>query len=425
MRRFLYPVFFVVFLTGCASFKPVERELLKSPLLTDHHTGFALYDWEARKVVVEHNADLHFVPASNTKLFSLYAGLMMLGDSIPALRYVVRGDSLIFWGTGNAAFLNPDLPDTAALAFLRRRPERLFFSTSNFTGERLGPGWSWSDYNEYYLPEIAPFPLYGNIVRFDAPDRRPGLFVSPRFFQDSLTSVSGRPRSREVQRDEFRNRFDRPEAVRPFRQDVPYRWSPGLAAALLSDTLNRPVTFINVPFDPQARTLYGLPVDAYYQLMMKVSDNLLAEHLLLSASGQDSLNSRKAIETMLTRHLADLPDKAIWVDGSGLSRYNLFTPRSILMLLQKLYQKVPQERLFNLLAVGGQPGTLRSMFKSEKPFVFAKTGSLSGVYNLSGYLITRKGKLLSFSMMHNNFPGPVGDLRKRTEAFLTKIHERY
>ncbi|GAB3894756.1 hypothetical protein GCM10028803_10210 [Larkinella knui] len=426
MRSLLYPLCAFLVLTGCATYRPILRQLRQNPQLTDHFTGFALYDWKQQKLVVQHNASQYFTPASNTKLVSFYAGLVTLGDSIPALRYSLRADSLIFWGTGDPLLLNQNLPDTTVLRFLRNRPERLVFSPANYSGPRFGPGWSWDDFNDDYSTELAPLPLYGNFVRFLSPDRVARLDVEPRFFRDSVSAVSVRKFSRDVQRDEVRNHFDRPAAVRPFHQDIPFRWSPALAARLLADTLHREVSVANLRFDRSAKTLYSQPADSLYKRMLHVSDNMLAEHLmLLCSSVQDTLNSSLGIETVLKKHLADLPDKPNWVDGSGLSRYNLFTPRSLVSLLGKIYKIVPQERLFRLLAVGGSTGSIQRLYTTDRPFVYAKSGSMTGVYNLSGYLITKKGKLMLFSMMHNNFAGSVADLRNRTAAFLTEIYQRY
>jgi len=424
MRLFLCPILFLLLLlTGCSSYRPLSRELRKSPALNDHFTGFALYDWKTQKLVVQHNAEQYFVPASNTKLFSFYAGLTTLGDSVPALRYVSRNDSLIFWGTGDPSLLNPNLPDTTVIHFLRQRPERqLVFSPANYAGPRLGPGWAWDDYNDDYSAELAALPLYGNIVRFKAAGQ---LTTAPRFFRDSLGS-SAQHRGRRVQRDEARNHFDRPTFSRPFQQDVPYRWTPELAAQLLTDTLRRGVVVAPVPFDRSARTVFSVRTDSLYKRMLQVSDNLLAEHLMiLCSSTQDTLSSSVGIETAIQKTLSDLPQKPVWRDGSGLSRYNLFTPQSLVVLLQKIYRKVPQERLFKLLAVGGSTGTIQKVYKTDRPFVYAKSGSMTGVYNLSGYLITKKGELLLFSLMHNNFAQSVAEMRDRTAAFLTRIYERY
>lgn len=422
-----YPIacLLLLFLFGCSPARQISRDLRRNPAYTDHLTGFALYDPVRQQTLLQHNAQQHFVPASNTKLFSFYAGLMSLGDSVPTLRYVVRGDSLIFWGTGNPLLLNPNLPDSAALRFLRSRPEKLFLSVSNFSGARLGPGWSWDDYNDDYSTEITPFPLYGNFVRFIAPDRVPNLYVNPRFFADSVTRSTHPKLPRTIQRAEWTNRFIRPAADKPFQQDVPFRWTPALATKLLADTLKREVTLIGKSFDRTAKVVYGSPADSLYKRMLVVSDNMLADHLMLMSASADTLNLAWAIRQTLTKHLSDLPGKAGWVDGSGLSRYNLFTPQQLIMLLQKIYAKVPQERLFKLLPAGGRSGTLRTLNKTETPYIFAKSGSMTGVYNLSGYIVTRKKRVLLFSMMHNNFVQPVSEIRKRTADFLETVRDRF
>jgi len=137
------------------------------------------------------------------------------------------------------------------------------------------------------------------------------------------------------------------------------------------------------------------------------------------------LNTTEAIEHAQRSILADLPDRPLWRDGSGLSRYNLFTPRTMVALLGKIAKEIPQDRLFNILPAGGKSGTLRTMFKGQEAFVHAKTGSLTNVYCLSGYLVTKKGRVLYFSFMNNNFIKPTSEIRTEVARILTGIRDRY
>ncbi len=161
--------------------------------------------------------------------------------------------------------------------------------------------------------------------------------------------------------------------------------------------------------------------------MMQESDNFIAEQLLLVCAAvlSDTLQPEIAIKHIQTNFLNDLPDKPVWVDGSGLSRYNLFTPRSIVRTWEKIYELVPRDRLFALLAVGGKSGTIRNWYKADRPYIFGKTGSLSNNHSLSGYLVTRKGKTLIFSFMNSNFTASGSEVRRNMQSILNFIYETY
>ncbi|QJW92113.1 peptidase S13 [Spirosoma taeanense] len=419
MKAIFATIAVTLFVMGCSPARRIARDLRTQPIYTDHFTGVALYDPVRQRKLIQHNADKTFTPASNTKLFSFYTGVLSLRDSLPVLHYIVRNDSLIFWGTGNPLLLHPDLPDSTALSFLRSRPERLFFSAANYTGPRFGPGWSWDDYNDYYSAELVPLPIYGNVVRFI------NKSVSPARFRDSVQTTDG---TGSVRRDEFRNQFRQLADRRTTGQDIPFRWSAALAAQLLADTLHRPVGVVNRPMPADARLIRGSSTDSLYKRMLQISDNQFAEQILFMVSAERGTEKLQPVTEL--RRVADSilhypTGAAKWVDGSGLSRYNLFTPNVLIDLLGKIAAKVPQQRLFALLPAVGQSGTLQGMTVAGEPYIFAKSGSMSGVYNLSGYMVTKQGKTLQFSIMHNNFTQPISEMRRRTTELLKQIHKRF
>jgi D-alanyl-D-alanine carboxypeptidase/D-alanyl-D-alanine-endopeptidase (penicillin-binding protein 4) len=212
-----------------------------------------------------------------------------------------------------------------------------------------------------------------------------------------------------------------------FHWEIPFHYSHDFLTFLLSDTLKKEVKVLPVPLDSGAATLYSVPADSLYKVMMQESDNFIAEQLLLMCAGvvSDTMRTDIAIREVKKRFLTDLPDEPIWVDGSGLSRMNLFTPRSIVALWNKTYELVPRDRLFSLLAVGGVSGTIRNNYKGERPYVFGKTGSLRNNHMLSGFVVTRKGRTLLFSWMNNNFTVSTGTVRGRMEEILKFIYESY
>ncbi|MCB0556132.1 MAG: D-alanyl-D-alanine carboxypeptidase [Phaeodactylibacter sp.] len=410
----------------------IER-FQNSELFPQIFTGFALYDPEAQTMLFEKDADKYYTPASNTKILTFYTALQVLGDSIPALRYVQTGDSIIFWGTGNPLFLHPKLPtDSTVLAFLKDTTYQLFFSTHNFQEERFGPGWAWDDYNDYYQAERSPFPIYGNLARFERLELEEGFQVFPPHFQDHLAFNPSMDNTRpRIRRQEFANSFEynhRALSGLPFSTEVPFCTSPQTIAELLSDTLGRPVGLINLlelPAQP-AMTLQSPIPDTLYRLFLYESDNFIAEQLLLACSEKISgvLQTEEAIDYASDSLFQSLPDKLVWRDGSGLSRYNLFTPRDLVGILDMLYQKVPHERLLSFFPAGGVRGTIQEFYKGDKePYVFAKTGTLANKHCLSGYLLTKKGRLLIFSFMNNNYVDGTGQVKEEMEKVLRYVRE--
>ena len=144
----------------------VKKLFRQSEMMNGHFAGFVLYDLDKQRTIYEQNADKYFTPASNTKLFTFYTCLQMLGDSIPSMQYVTRGDSLIFWGTGAPGLLHRELKGTKPLNLLINATQHLYFSSGRYQNNILGAGWAWDDYNDYYQAEINELPLYGNTVQF-------------------------------------------------------------------------------------------------------------------------------------------------------------------------------------------------------------------------------------------------------------------
>lgn len=421
--------------------KRILKDLKELPGFQQAFVGFMLVDPENGKTIASQFDDKYMTPASNTKLFTFYTGLHFLGNNIPALRYIIKDDSLIFWGTGNPLFLHPEYNDTTALHFLRSRTENLYYWPRPMKDDRFGPGWGWDDYNGYYSAEKSAFPIYGNSVTTYINKENKTIEVLPPYFKsqfrfknDSLIRLSS-----YIQRDETENRF---EYAFPNKLDFdvvngssidtlmrPFRYSSDLFSQLLSDTLNRKVTIIERPENIEhAQTLYTVLSDTLYKHMLQKSDNLFAEQILLMASGyeSDTLNSKAAIQKAKESLFRNQKDELVWADGSGLSRYNMFTPRTMTSLLLTVLKEVGEDRLFQLLPTGGISGTMKDWYGGKhEPFVYAKTGTLRNNYALSGYIKTQSGKTLIFNFIVNHYEYSTDKVRESTETVLHKIRVSY
>lgn len=418
-----YFLLLTVLLSGCGSTKSIRmKNFFDTTFFDRQFVGFALYDPEAGKTLYNYQSDNYFTPASNTKIFTLYTALLLLPDSIPALHYGVAGDTLYIEGTGDPAFLHPYFKEKAALEFLAGREEPIALYAANFYDDKFGPGWSWGDYAYYYSPERSAFPVYGNVAT--AYKEKGKTKIVPEHFYRNIRPRKGQRRPRAL----TKNTFYLPESQKD-TLEIPFVTSPELLRELLSDTLKKEVSLTHTPLPEIKKTVYGMVSDSLYQRMMYVSDNFLAEQLLLmsAATVSDSLKAGNAIGHVLDNYLPDIPQNPRWVDGSGLSRYNLFTPESLVYILNRLYRELPRERLFALFPAGGQSGTLKNSYKSEDgiPYLYAKSGTLSNNHNLSGYILTRSGKILIFSYMNNHYMHPTGEVRQQMETLFRHIRDRY
>lgn len=401
----------------------------KNSVFAKHHVGFVLYDLQKDSTLLSYQGATNFVAASNTKLFTFYTSLKTLGDSIPSFLYEVRSDSLIIWGTGDPSFLNPVFSSKQSYHFLAAHQGKMFFSPTNFTGTFYGKGWSWDDYNDDYMAEISPFPMYGNRVQFTFKSNN-RLITMPSYFSDKTYPINGRAKF-EIIRQLEQNQFGIPLSPVPsshFSQWIPVKTSYALTAKLLSDTLHREVQLLEIPLPSTANKFYGTSGDSLYKQMLFQSDNFVAEQLMLLNANvlTGELNVSKGIDSVQKKWLQDLPDAPKWVDGSGLSRYNLTTPRALIAVLKKIYQTIPEERLFRLLPAAGQSGTIKKLVPAtNQPYIFAKSGSMGGIYNLSGYLITKTGKRMAFSFMNNNIIDSLSVVREGVASYLSVIYQKY
>jgi serine-type D-Ala-D-Ala carboxypeptidase/endopeptidase (penicillin-binding protein 4) len=428
MLRIFCCIAFVSLIVGCSPKSSVLKELHETEAKFKDHTGFLLFDPVKKKNLIEFNSEKYFTPASNTKIVTFYTALNVLGDSVCAFKYVQQNDSLIIWGMGDPSFLNLDVfKNDRVFSFLKTRPEHLFISTSHFQTDALGEGWAWDDYPYSYSPERSSFPIYGSL--FTVQKTAPQTFRSaPSYFTKFILSTNESKEEesliRSFESNELRHYPGRKSRT---KWTIPIHFTPLVTADLLTDTLKKQVQLISRALPKTAKSFYSIPLDSLLKVMMVESDNHIAEQLLLQCAGalSDTLNPAIAINYATKNLFSDSPDKLQWVDGSGLSRFNLFTPRTIVNLWDKIYFAVPKDRLFSLLAVGGKSGTIKNWYKAKTPYIYGKTGTLSNNHSLSGFLVTKSGKTLIFSMMSNNYVASGNDVRKQMEKIFKMIYERY
>ena len=408
--------------------KEARQDIFTNADFAPAHVGISLYDPATQTYLYNYQGDKFFVPASNTKIFTWFAALKYLGDSLVGIRYVDKGNGTVeVEGNGDASFLMADFKKHPVLDFLKKQ-QRILLTDENWKDNALGAGWAWDDYNSDYMAERSAMPIYGNLVQFSLAG---GFHATPAFFQEPLqvaaTAAKGQfSIRRNYGTDAF---FVRPANRKFVAADIPFFTADNQNLLhLLQDTLKTKVELVHFKIDryPDVVKVYSQPTDSLLKIMMHRSDNFFAEQTLLMVSNEKLafMNDAKIIDTLLKTDLKELPQKPKWVDGSGLSRYNLFSPQDFVWVLTQIKNEYKWERIKETLPTGGE-GTLSSSYKNYAGKIYAKTGTLSNHVALSGYLITNKGKQLIFSVLVNAHQSSAAAIRAGVEKFLTAIIDKY
>lgn len=410
----------------------------QSSVFNESITGFVLYDPETDSVLHDRDGHRFFTPASNTKTLTLYGALNTFSDKLPSLRYEVKEDTLYFRSTGDPTFLNPAFDSQEAYEFLKSRDEVLAYYDGHYDDEHFGSGWSWDWYPQAYAPEKSPFPIYGNMMRLQAQQVALVMLnedepVKPKFFERFINQKEWDGDQSQLVLRSLRNNeisyVPRSDTVRQER-NIPFVYDRDLVIEMLSDTLGVQVHHSENPPVRFSETIYGPMADTVYARMHKVSDNFIAEQLMLMISDQEFgiLNTARAIDHVLNTYLDPLPDRPRWSDGSGLTRYNLITPRTMVTLLNLFYDEYGEGTMKKVFPAGGESGTIRGSYRpdaGDSPYVYAKTGTLRNNTALSGYIFTDSGRRLIFSFFNNNYVATNNTMRSEMEKALRLIKENY
>ncbi len=410
-----------------------------------------------------------YVPTAQRKRGLVRGDLVFFGRGDPNL-------SARFASDGNPSSFKPAdtipaieaLADEIKSAGVRRISGDVIGDDSYFATDRLGASWEWDDVQFYYGAEISELTVNDNVVTFTVtPAARPGvpptIKVQPatsyvKIVNNATTSGGGLRRigvNRQLNSNTVEFFGTIPRGGEKFEVHIAVHDPALFAATLLKEALARrgiltagrvrscdALCRVSEPLDLRRVELVAkvvsAPLSTILQVVNKPSQNLHTELLLrqigtvnavrsLNEYGRpqssDSLGNAVR-RRFLERAGVDVTPLSLR-DGSGLSRQDLVTPRATVQLLEFM-RKHPQFEVFrNSLPVAGIDGTLERRMKSTSAEgnVRAKTGSLSYVNTLSGYLRTKGGMLVTFSLMGNNYTGPARDVTETMDQICNLLVE--
>ncbi|MDR1671924.1 MAG: D-alanyl-D-alanine carboxypeptidase/D-alanyl-D-alanine-endopeptidase [Bacteroidales bacterium] len=432
---------------------PLQRSLdrlLEDDFYQTATVGISVYDLTDDQLLYTRNDRRLCRPASNTKLLTAAAAVHYLGASYEFRTWLLRtgtidADSCLHGDLYLAGGFDPEftsgnldtLVQLLKLSGVRRFAGNVYADASAADEMPWGKGWSWDDDMEAFQPYLSPVPVNKGVVKLKISPMevgtRPVIQTNPGTAYveiDNRATTIAKTDEPPAKSLRFRRTFNGVGNVitvsgsiaanaRPYEISIsiqsPNSYVLTLFAEKLAEQLpgSLPVcggtAIPPVPPDTVGYTAHRMP-DVILR-MNKESDNLNAEMLLyaigLQCCGKPSSTEKGIgqVREMIRQQLKLKPENYSIVDGSGLSHQNYLTPELITTLLHYMYH-TPDFRLFRAsLPEAGIDGTLKNRLKKKSVYrkVFAKTGSLTGVSTLSGYMEADNGHLLAFSIMIQNF----------------------
>ena len=398
----------------------LEQEIESSFLFQEHFVGFHVYDPSNGKSIIDINANKSFTPASNIKLYTLYACLAILDQEVPIIQYAETPTALYFRGTGNPGFLHPRLLiGDRTFEFLNVSKKQIYFDDSNFKDKHFGSGWAWDDASYTYQCEKSSLPIFGNVTLVQKPKDTYQINVIPPVLAKEIIYPENAKKT--IVRDANTNAIQIKKTgllEKEINTTIPFKYNRDLILDMLSDTLNRTILFGKT--DLPHKDLIDDNRDELYALMMQESDNMIAEQLLLMCSHKlsDSLTTKPTIRYIVNELIDGIPKYPKWVDGSGLSRYNLGAPSTFTWILEKLERRLGREVVELYF-----PEIDIDVPNLSGPIIYAKTGSLSNNFSLSGYMTCKSGKQVLFSFMNNHFKRKRSEIWSEMKVVLRKVYE--
>lgn len=433
----------LLLLASCSVSRQISRSaeqlVIRDSSLLAAHIGISLYEPGKNKYWFNYQGDKYFTPASNTKLVTCYAAMKYLGDSLTGILKAENDTAVFILPAADPTLLHPDFRNQPVIDFLKNTSKTIYTTDAFWMDDPWGTGWSWDDYTEDYMAERSPMPVYGNVLKWiqdNSNTKEPAIIYSLPEVDWEVDFNSENSKNFSVKRKIGENVFQLTQGREKYKElDVPFV-THGLKTTLelLPDSIHKTIKLLpNEKFQQllhesqlKLSPIKTQPTDSLLKITMHRSDNFFAEQSLLMTSNTllGEMSDEKIIDTLLKTVYKGLPQKPNWVDGSGLSRYNLFTPRDFVAILDKMKTEFDFNRIKNILPTGNT-GTLKNYYKADSNYIFAKTGTLSGVVSISGYLYTKKNKLLIFSVLVNNHNSNAARVRRAVEKFLERIREKY
>ena len=407
----------------------------------DLNMGIKIISLNDNKTLYAYNSQKLLMPASTNKLYTCAAALHFLKNDYKFQTKILKNKKNIVLKGGGDPDLKIEKLDSLAMIVSKNISiiDTLFFDDTMIDSMNYGEGWMWDEGPWWYAAPISGLSVNDNCIDFYVKPGKLGNACELDYYpKTSYIKIENRSKTVNDTIDFQKLKIERNwvsnkniftitgEILDTTGLDTLYRniYDPSLFTAtifkeLLEDNgsrvryLSKKAQDLNRYNTIATHLSDSLLISA--SNLMNESDNLTAELFVKSIGAMDTLPGTwttgiDSIKSFLSSEVKIDTSKIRIADGSGVSRYTLTNSDQLVSLLSWVYKSEHKNDFISTLPGGGWPkSTLEKRLVDEGGKVRAKTGGLSGVRNLAGYIETSKYGPIAFSILMNGY---IGSSRK-------------
>lgn len=427
------------------------QALFNDPVAVRSNSSLMVADLETGRVIASRNGRQPVAPASNMKLFTTAAGIQLLGDDFQFRTFIgingnvdpigtLHGDVLIR-GYGDPT-IGGRFHDGDATRVIRRWAAdlrkagvktvrgNLIFEHGYFDDEWVHPTWPEDQLVNWYEAPVSALPLQEGCVMVRVLPAGPGqrcvveLEPPNDYVTVENTCVTGAGRGVFITRKRDTNTIivkgNTPARSGPTEIFVTILYPVNYFANVVHSTFQREGIAVDgqvLLTEKEQRdgwrevTTHTTPLSIVNFVINKKSQNFYAEQLLKAIGAEKKgegswARGSEAVTEWLVAEVGVAPEEFQMIDGSGMSRFNRASADSFIKLLRYMWGQPSRTEFVSSMPYAGERDSRLRRRLNQEPYarnVYAKTGYISGVIGLSGYVRGRSGKMYAFSFLFNNY----------------------
>ena len=436
------------FLTAqIAGAKDFDNIIKKSQLDETATISVSVKNAKTGKVLYEYNQNKYLHPASALKLFTMAAAYDQLGGDYQYRTQLFKdkNNNIHLKLSGDPTLTTSDLTNLfkELKSKYKINVNDVVIDPTVIDNSQWGTGWMWDDDTSKYLPKYSPFTINGNIINISLKPSKNNTFPEIKNKSDYQITIvnmlkNGDKNNIRIVRQPWiqsdmvylKGTIKTPLTVQLPVNQLERNFKTQLQSALKTAKISPKGTIKVAPMQEHTELILehvSKPLDTIVSKVLKDSNNLYAEMIFKTSGAQfsDSQGTTAAGIDFFNNYYKDINTKTkpVIADGSGASRNDLITADWMTEALNKIYKNNDFDGFQKLMAKPVE-GTLSDRLLNISQNVRAKTGTISGVSVLTGYVDAKSNNKYSFAILIQNYPDSSLDAKKLEDAIVNEIYTR-